>query len=161
MKSKKGFTLIELLFVVSMLAIIVFLVLSVGTGYAPKWKLSSITSKFVSNFMFAKQESAKRNTYVKIEFDTNSDRGKTYTLSYYDLNTSTWKEFKRVLENDSFYSKNDVTNFVVSPRGTIYNVDLTPRNTQIKLKFTITRGYTTSFEKNITIYPYGGIKIER
>ncbi len=161
MKFKKGFTLIELLFVVSMLAVLTFLVISVGTGFAPKWKLSSITSRFVSTFMFAKQESAKRNAYVKIEFDTDSNRGKSYTLSYYDISTSTWKEIKKVVENDTFYSKNDVMNFAVSPRGTIYNTDLTPMNTQIRLKFSIIRGYTTRFEKNITIYPYGGIKIER
>ncbi len=163
MKKKNGFSLIEMLFVVAMFGIILFLAISFGTGNAPKWKLSNITSRFVSSYMLAKQEAAKRNTFIKIEFITNGNRGKSYKLSFYDISSQTpsWKELKYIREDEDFFNKNDVTDFCISSKGTIYDTSLNPLNSQIILLFTIRKNYTSSFRKKITIYPYGGIKIER
>ncbi|MCX6554557.1 MAG: prepilin-type N-terminal cleavage/methylation domain-containing protein [Candidatus Aminicenantes bacterium] len=151
-KNKSGFSLIELLLVLILIGTIVAMTASFTTRNKDRWSLRDLAREITSTYYQARQRAARENASMRIEI-----LQKSYT--YYRDNIGIWE----TLRKEDFPEKIAATvtaNFLINPSGFI----LDPASLKIAGLQTITlsapRGaYFDTM--TITIYPYGGLRVEK
>jgi type II secretion system protein H len=151
-KNKSGFSLIELLLVLVMMGMIVAMTVNFTTRNKDRWSLRDTARELTSLYYQAKQRAARENASMRIEI-----RDKGYT--YFRDNAGTWD----TLKSEDFTTKisaSATADFLINPSGFI----LDPGSLKIAGAQTITltapRG--ADFDTmTITIYPYGGLRVEK
>ena len=151
-KKKNGFTLIELLLVLLLIGIIVTMTVSFSVRNKDRWSLRDKCREITSFYYQAKQRAARENAAVRLDVTATG-------FTYYWNKAGTWE----ALGGEAFPEKVTATStadFLINPSGFI----LEPGSLKIAGAQTITlstpRG--TDFDTmTITIYPYGGLRVEK
>jgi prepilin-type N-terminal cleavage/methylation domain-containing protein len=151
-KNKSGFSLIELMLVLILIGTIVAMTVNFTTRNKDRWSLRDLSREITSTYYQARQRAARENSPMRIEV-----LDKSYI--YYRDNGGVWE----ILKREDFPEKISATvtaNFLINPSGFI----LDPVSLKIAGLQTITmrapRG--ADFDTmTITIYPYGGLRVEK
>ncbi|MCK4763932.1 MAG: prepilin-type N-terminal cleavage/methylation domain-containing protein [Candidatus Aminicenantes bacterium] len=171
---KQGFTVIELLVVIAIFGAVVAMVASIGPSVGKRAKLNRTVNSFVADINLAKNLASAENKFVAIDF---SDDGASYRIlkqkdiMYLDPTFDTsygWTYIKTVnpLEGESFFNPDNVVDIAFNSTGQPHDV-----NTQQAQQFIFTifvkksrsgppEADNIDYIKKVTIYPYGGVKIE-
>jgi prepilin-type N-terminal cleavage/methylation domain-containing protein len=151
-KNKSGFSLIELLLVLILIGTVVGMTVSFTTRNKDRWSLRDLAREITSTYYQARQRAARENSSMRLEI-----LEKSYT--YYRDNAGIWETLKR----EDFPEKIDATvtaNFLINPSGFI----LDPVSLKIAGSQTITLSAPRGGDfdtMTITIYPYGGLRVEK
>ena len=164
MKKTRGFSLMELLLVVSFMAIVLTMVITVGRSVTQKSYFSGGVSTFVANFAYAKQVAARENRLVAINF--NAD-GRSYDLRRQNRigDVTQWAGLKSVrgMDGKVFFDSGTVQDFAVNSMGEVFAFPIAadPQPVQVSLGFFIkSPSGGIDYQTLITIFGYGGIKVE-
>ncbi|MBN2399545.1 MAG: prepilin-type N-terminal cleavage/methylation domain-containing protein [Candidatus Aminicenantes bacterium] len=152
LKEKNGFSLIELLLVLVLIGIFVGMTVNFSYRNKDRWALRDTAREITSVYYQAKQRAARENASVRI--DVTADH-----YAYYWDKAGTWE----ALRNEPLpknITASSTANFLINPSGFI----LDPATLKIAGSQTITlqapRG--ADFDTmTITIYPYGGLRVEK
>lgn len=165
MKKNDGYSLLQLLIALGVMGILVVISLSVGRSAIQKSSFSSGINQVVADFNYAKQLAAQQNRYVAFVFDPD---GRKYRImsqtTVGDLNN--WTNVKDVepLSGKEFFDGSSIPSFAVNSLGEVFDYPVASSvpatvNLTFFIKFDA-RG-EVDYQKNIKIYPSGGIKIEQ
>jgi prepilin-type N-terminal cleavage/methylation domain-containing protein len=171
MKKKRGFSVVEMLVAIAIIALVLVLSLRVGRSSVQRASFTAAINDFVADFNFARQLASRENRYVAFDFN---DDGTSYTIRILkgvgldpQLEAS-YKNHKiaRPMDGNPFFS--GVTDFAVNSMGVIrqYPVDPNSSPISVTMNFFKAKPGTESttpvkdYQKTITIFPTGGIKIE-
>ncbi|MCX6555875.1 MAG: prepilin-type N-terminal cleavage/methylation domain-containing protein [Candidatus Aminicenantes bacterium] len=147
-KNNSGFSLIELLLVLVLIGTIVAMTVNFTTRNKDRWSLRDVAREITSTYYQARQRAARENASMRLEI-----LEKSYT--YYRNN--------EILKKEDFPDKIDATataNFLINPSGFI----LDPLSMKIAGSQTITLSAPRGADFDtltITIYPYGGLRVEK
>jgi prepilin-type N-terminal cleavage/methylation domain-containing protein len=171
MKRKRGFSVIEMLITMAVMGLVLVLGLRIGRSTIQKASITAAINAFVADFNYARSLAARENRYVAMVFN---DEGTSYTIRIQKLVSldpqfeNSYKDQKTAspMNGDPCFTPDE--NFAVNSTGVIrkYPVDPNSNPITISMKFFKTRtGVTGSsptkdYEKTVTIFPTGGIKIE-
>jgi len=171
MKKKKGFSVVELLVTIGIMALILVLSLQMGRRSVNRASFTAAINNFVADFNYARQLATRENRYVA--FDFSSD-GTSYTIRILrgvgldpQLEDS-YKNDKKAEPMDGEQCFSSATDFAVDSMGVIRQYPVDPNSSPITVtldffKIASKGGTGTSekdYEKTVTIFPTGGIKIE-
>ncbi len=151
-KKQNGFSLIELLLVLIMIGIIVSMTVSFTTRNKDRWSLRDTARFITSTYYQAKQRAARENTSVRLEVQATQ-----YVFSR--NNAGLWE----VVKSEIFPEKISAVvtaDFLISPSGFI----LDPVSLKIAGAQTIALNAPRGGDVDamiITIYPYGGLRVEK
>ena len=171
MKKKKGFSVVELLIAIAIMALVVVLSLQVGRSSVQRASFTAAINEFVADFNYARALATRENRYVA--FDFNSD-GTSYTLrilkgvSLDPQLEDSYMNQKIVQPMDGQPCFSGATDFAVNSMGVIRQYPVNPNASPITVTLNFFKAkpgteYTTpvmDYQKTITIFPTGGIKIE-
>ncbi|UCH92429.1 MAG: prepilin-type N-terminal cleavage/methylation domain-containing protein [Candidatus Aminicenantes bacterium] len=175
MKKKRGFTVVEMLVTVAILAVLIVMALQMGRSAVQKATLTAAINEFIADFNYARQLASRENRYVAFVFN---DTGTAYTIrvlrrvslnptletSYVDHKTHSPLGGEPCLK--------DTTDFAVNSMGVIRQYPVDPNANPITVTMDFYKAqegaeWETSYDpslvdyqKTITIFPTGGIKIE-
>jgi prepilin-type N-terminal cleavage/methylation domain-containing protein len=171
MKKKRGFSVVEMLVAIAIMAVLLVLSLRVGRSSMQRASITSAINEFVADFNYARQLATRENRYVAFDFN---DNGASYTIrilrqvSLDPQLTDSYEDhkFASPMGGDPCFS--GVTDFAVNSMGVIRQYPVDPNTSPITVTMDFYRakagsGSTPSvkdYEKTITIFPTGGIKIE-
>jgi prepilin-type N-terminal cleavage/methylation domain-containing protein len=169
MKKNKGFTIVELLITIALLAVVVVIGLNMGRSAVQRAKFTAAINQFVADFSLARQLASRENRYVAIDFD---DNGTSYRILVQKQvqtplteDTSSYEVNKTVepYGGESFVS--GAQDFAVNSMGVIraFPVNTGSAPLTVTLNFFRKQGLTDNidYQSRITIYPSGGVKIEK
>lgn len=151
-KNNKGFSLIELLLVLVLVGMIVAMTVNFTVRNKYRWALRDTARELTSIYYQAKQRAARENASVRLNVAAGG-----YTL--YRDNAGAWEAFR----NETYPEKIAATvtaNFLINPSGFI----LDPVSLKIAGSQTITlrAPHGADFDTmTISIYPYGGLRVEK
>lgn len=151
-KNKSGFSLIELLLVLVLIGTIVAMTVNFTTRNKERWSLRDLAREITSTYYQARQRAARENASMRLEI-----LDKSYT--FFRDNAGVWE----ILKREDFPDKIDATvtaNFLINPSGFI----LDPVSLKIAGSQTITLSAPRGADfdtMTITIYPYGGLRVEK
>jgi prepilin-type N-terminal cleavage/methylation domain-containing protein len=171
MKKKRGFSVLEMLVAIAITAVILVLSLQVGRSSIQRASMTAAINEFVGDFNYARQLATRENRYVAFDFN---DDGASYTLRILrnvGLDPQLEDSYKNhkvasPMEGEPCFS--GATDFAVNSMGVIrqYPVDPNSSPISVTLNFYKAKPGTQSttpvkdYQKTITIFPTGGIKIE-
>lgn len=166
-KNENGFTVVELLITVLFIAILLAMALRVGKRATQQADFAAGINTFVSDLAYARQLASRENRYVAFDF---SDDGTSYTMLVQrqiglDLsNPASFAEEKVVEPNKGLPFVTAPTDFSVNAMGLIrdYPVDQSAPPITIVMNFFRKDRLSgeISHQKKLTIFPYGGVKID-
>ncbi|HSQ34410.1 MAG TPA: prepilin-type N-terminal cleavage/methylation domain-containing protein [Candidatus Binatia bacterium] len=151
-KNQNGFSLIELLLVLLLIGIIVAMTVNFTVSNKDRWSLRDTARIITSLYYQAKQRAARENAAVRLEIQAKQ-------ITFYRNNLGLWE----VVKQEDFPEKITavvLADFLISPSGFI----LDPVSLKIIGAHTITlnapRGANVD-AMTITIFPYGGLRVEK
>lgn len=171
MKKKRGFSVVEMLVAIAIIALLLVLSLRVGRSSMQRASLTAAINDFVADFNYARQLATRENRYVAFDFN---DDGASYTiriLRRVSLNPQlkdSYEDYKFASPMDGEACFSGVTDFAVNSMGVIRQYPVDPNSSPITVTMDFYKAKTGSdtgasvkdYEKTITIFPTGGIKIE-
>ncbi len=151
-KKNSGYSLIELLLVLVLIGTIVAMTVNFSLRNKDRWSLRDAARELTSVYYQGKQRAARENSSVRINIE---DDGYSYSWN----NAGVWED----LRDETFPTKISAVataDFLINPSGFI----LDPATFKIAGAQTVTlnapRG--ENFDTiTITIYPYGGLRVEK
>jgi prepilin-type N-terminal cleavage/methylation domain-containing protein len=152
LKSKKGFSMIELLLVLSLTVIIFAMTVNFSIRNKDRWSLRDTTREITSTYYQAKQRAARENASMRLTIGA-----KGYV--FFRDNAGDWE----VVKNETYPKKiagTVLADFLINPSGFIIN----PATLKIAGAQTITLAAPRGADfdtMTITIYPYGGLRVEK
>jgi prepilin-type N-terminal cleavage/methylation domain-containing protein len=152
LKKKKGFALIELLIVLFLIGIVVVMTINFSVRNRDRWSLRDTTRELTSTYYQAKQRASRENASVRLAVGANG-----YTL--FRDNAGVWE----VLKNEIYPAKITASltaNFMINPSGFIIDPGTLKITGSQTITLTAPRG-TAIDSMTITIYPYGGLRVEK
>ena len=171
MKKKRGFSVVEMLVAIAIMALIVVLSLQMGRSGIQRSTFTAAINQFVADFNYARLLATRENRYVAFDFDS---KGATYTirvLRSVGLDPQVADNYRiqktgSPMDGEACFS--GVTDFAINSMGVIrqYPVDPNSNPITVTLNFYKAKKGTESaapvkdYQKTITIFPTGGIKIE-
>lgn len=174
MKKKRGFTVVEMLVALAIMGILVVLSFQVGRSSLQRASITAAINGFVADFNYARQLASRENRYVAFDFDVEGTEGASYTIRILkgisldpSLETSyTDEKTNSPMNGEPCFS--GATDFAVNSMGVVrkYPVDITSNPVSVTINFFKIKGGAGSgttikeYERFITIFPTGGIKIE-
>ena len=172
MKKKRGFSVVEMLVAIAIMAVVLVLSLRVGRSSIQRATMTAAINGFVADFNYARLLATRENRYVAFDFD---DEGATYAIRILrsvgldpQLEDS-YKNHKIGRPMDGAPCFSGVTDFAINSMGVIRQYPVDPNSSPITVTINFFKAksgteYDTSpvkdYEKTITIFPTGGIKIE-
>lgn len=171
MKKERGFSLLEMLVTLVITALILVLSLQMGRSSINRASFTAAINTFVADFNYARQLATRENRYVAFDF---KDDGTSYAIRILkgvgldpQLEDS-YKNDKITQPMDGEACFSGATDFAVDSMGVIRQYPVDPNASPITVtmyfyKTAISGGTGTSekdYEKKVTIFPTGGIKIE-
>jgi prepilin-type N-terminal cleavage/methylation domain-containing protein len=151
-KKKNGFSLIEMLLVLIIIGTIVAMTVNFTVRNQGRWSLRDASREITSSYYQARQRAARENTSVRLDV-----MAKGYAL-YWDK-AGTWEK----LRSETFPEKisaSSTANFLINPSGFIID----PGTLKIAGSQTIilTAPHGADIDSmTITIYPYGGLRVQK
>jgi prepilin-type N-terminal cleavage/methylation domain-containing protein len=171
MKKKRGFSVVEMLVAIAITALILVLSLQMGRSSIQRSTFTAAINQFVADFNYARLLATRENRCVA--FDFNND-GATYTirvlrgvgLDPQDADNYRSQKTGSPMDGEACFS--GATDFAINSMGVIrqYPVDPNSNPITVTLNFYKAKKGTESttlvkyYQKTITIFPTGGIKIE-
>jgi prepilin-type N-terminal cleavage/methylation domain-containing protein len=154
LKKQKGFSLIELMLVLLLIGMMAAMTVNFSIHNRDRWAVRDTAREMTSTYYQAKQRAAREN--ASIRFEVRSDG-----YAIYWNNAGAWEAIK-----NEIYPKHITTgtpaDFKINPMGFILDpgiLNSTMLGTQT-IVLTAPRGaYVDSM--TITIYPYGGLRVEK
>jgi prepilin-type N-terminal cleavage/methylation domain-containing protein len=171
MKKKRGFSVVEMLVAIAIMAVVLVLSLQVGRSSVQRSSFTAAINSFVADFNYARQLATRENRYVAFDFN---DNGASYTIRI-QRSVALDPQLEGSYVNHKIASPMDgepcfsgATDFAVNSLGVIRQYPVDPNSSPITVTVDFykarTRGGTGTpekdYEKTITIFPTGGIKIE-
>ena len=171
MKKKRGFSVVELLVTIAIMALILVLSLRVGRSSMQRASMTAAINEFVADFNYARLLATRENRYVAFDFN---DNGASYTIrilrrvSLDPQLTDSYENHKIASPMDGEPCFSGVTDFAVNSMGVIRQYPVDPNSSPITVtidfykakKGSDTGSQVIDYQKTITIFPSGGIKIE-
>jgi prepilin-type N-terminal cleavage/methylation domain-containing protein len=151
-KKLSGFSLIELLLVLVLIGTIVAMTVNFTTRNKDRWSMRDLSREITSTYYQARQRASRENSSMRLEVTDKS-------YVYYRDNAGTWE----ILRREDFPVKINATataDFLINPSGFI----LDPVSLKIAGSQTITLSAPRGADfdtMTITIYPYGGLRVEK
>jgi len=171
MKKKRGFSVVEMLITLGIIAFFLVLSLQVGRSSVQRASFTAAVNNFVADFNYARQLATRENRYVAFDFN---DEGSSYNililrgvgLDPQDADNYRTQKTGSPMDGEACFS--GVTDFAINSMGVIrqYPVDPNSNPITVTLNFYKAKKGTESaapvkdYQKTITIFPTGGIKIE-
>ena len=171
MKKKRGFSVVEMLVAIAITALILVLSLQMGRSSVQRATFTAAINQFVADFNYARLLATRENRYVAFDFD---NKGATYNirvlrgvgLDPQDADNYRSQKTGSPMDGEACFS--GVTDFAINSMGVIrqYPVDPNSNPITVTLNFFKAKSGTESaalvkyYQKTITIFPTGGIKIE-
>jgi prepilin-type N-terminal cleavage/methylation domain-containing protein len=153
-KKEKGFSLIELLLVLALIGTMVAMTVNFSLHNRERWALRDAAREITSTYYQAKQRAARENAPIRLQV-----RADGYAI--YRNNLGAWEVIK-----DEFYPKKitgvTLADFKVNPMGFILDPGIA-NNTMLGTQTIVLnapRGADVD-AMTITIYPYGGLRVEK
>lgn len=167
----RGFTVLELLVTLAIIGTLVVMSMRLGRSTVQKASMTAAMNDFVADYNYARQLASRENRYVAFDFD---DAGTSYTLRVQrriglDLTQEdSYVDHKTVSPMDGSPCFSGATDFALNSMGVIRAYPVDPNASPITVTMTFFRGkegdYSgekpADYEKNITLFASGGIKIE-
>jgi prepilin-type N-terminal cleavage/methylation domain-containing protein len=151
-KKQKGFSLIELLLVLILIGTMVAMTVNFSLRNKDRWSLRDTARIITSAYYQGKQRAARENSTVRINV-----QAKEY--DYYRNNAGLWELLKQEFFPEKVTAVT-TADFLIGPSGFI----LDPVSFKIAGAQTISlsapRGSDVD-SMTITIYPYGGLRVEK
>jgi type II secretion system protein H len=152
LKKKNGFSLIELLLVLTLIGTIVAMTVSFSVRNKDRWSLRDTAREITSTYYQAKQRAARENASVRLDVGGNG-------YSFYRDNAGVWDALKSATYPKKI-TASVTADFIINPSGFIID----PATFKIAGSQTITllapRGADND-SMTITIYPYGGLRVDK
>jgi prepilin-type N-terminal cleavage/methylation domain-containing protein len=152
---KNGFSLVELLIVLGLIGLIVAMTVNFSVHNRFRWSLRDTSRELTSTYYQAKQRAARENSSIRLEVTATG-----YTL--YRNNAGAWTAIKNEIFPEKI-SATLVSDFKINPMGFILNPGIAD-NTMVAGTQVITlitpRGADVD-SMTITIYPYGGLRVQK
>lgn len=149
---KNGYSLIELLLVMVLMGTIFTMSVNFSIRNKDRWSLRDTAREITSTYYQAKQRATRENSSVRITVEEDG-------YAYYWNDAGDWK----ALRDETFATKIAATStadFLINPSGFIIDPD--------SFKIAGTQTITLSAPRGddvdtmtITIYPYGGLRVEK
>lgn len=171
MKKRRGFSVVEMLVAIAIMAVVLVLSLRVGRSSIQRASMTAAINAFVADFNYARQLATRENRYVAFDFH---DDNATYTMRILK-NVGLDPQLEGSYENHKVSSPMDgdpcfsgVTDFAVNSMGVIRQFPVDPNSSPITVtldfykakKGSVSSSPVIDYQKTITIFPTGGIKIE-
>jgi prepilin-type N-terminal cleavage/methylation domain-containing protein len=153
--NRKGFTMVELLVVLLFIGVIVTMSASISRQTSHRWALRGTAREITSLFYQAKQLASRENSLVMIDFTEDE-----YVLL--QSRNNLWERFKGGRYGEKItVSKTpvDQTGFAISPSGILLNPDTKAIYGMQTIEVKSPHGANFDYIR-ITIYPYGGIRVQ-
>jgi prepilin-type N-terminal cleavage/methylation domain-containing protein len=151
-KQQNGFSLVELLLVLVLIGSIVAMTVNFSVRNKERWSLRDMAREITSTYYQAKQRAARENESVRLTIEA-----KKYTLSR--LNLADWEIIKTVFLAEKV-TADTTADFLINPSGFILDpVSLKIAGAQT-IGLSAPRGDDVD-TMTITIYPYGGLRVEK
>jgi prepilin-type N-terminal cleavage/methylation domain-containing protein len=155
MKKKKGFTIVETLVVLALMGIIAALSIGYSLRSKERWTLRGISREVTSSYYEMRARASRENSPCKIEFDANS-----FTTFFHD--GLAWIRLNRYdIGEKVTISKvpNFKPGFAVNSSGFIIDPDTRMIVGAQVITLSLRRGAGID-RVIISIYPYGGLRVE-
>jgi len=154
LKKEKGFSLIELLLVLVLIGTMVAMTVNFSVRNKYRWSLRDTTREITSTYYQAKQRAARENASIRLEV-----RADGYAI--YRNNAGAWE----VVKGEVYPEKVTATvpaDFKINPMGFILDPGVL-NNTMLGTQtITLTAPHGADIDSmTITIYPYGGLRVEK
>ncbi|MCP5049942.1 MAG: prepilin-type N-terminal cleavage/methylation domain-containing protein [bacterium] len=164
-KRMSGFTVVEMLVTLAIMAMLLIVSVGVGRSAIQRASFTSLLNNFVADVAYARQLASRLNRYVAIDFDNTT--GASYTIKVQDKlgDYTTFNDEKTVdpLDGETFFK--DATDFSVNSMGMIrpYPVTASSSITTATVDFIQLNKVSgsTDYKKTVTLFPSGGVKIEK
>jgi len=168
MKKKNGFTIIELLVTIAIIGIITVIGINMGRSAVQRSMFTAAINQFVADFSLARQLASRENRYVAIDFDAD---GTSYRLlvqksiqTPLTTDANSYRVNKTVVPYNGETFLNSADDFAVNSRGVVRAFPVVAGSSPISVTINFFRKKgktdTIDYQRTITIYPSGGIKIE-
>lgn len=162
-------TIVEVLVTLAILGMVIIMALSLGKGQIQRADFTSAVNQFISDLGYARQLASRENRYVAFKFNADCSN---YTMlvqrriGEHDLSQEESYRFEKVVEplNGEKFVETP-TDFAVNSIGIIHkfpvNINSTPTTVTMNfIKLDRATG-AKSYESKLTLFPSGGVKIER
>jgi prepilin-type N-terminal cleavage/methylation domain-containing protein len=156
---RKGFTVVEMLVVLLFIGVIAAMTINITTRNRGRWALRNTAREITSIFYQAKQLASRENTPVLVDFDTTE-------FILYSRRAGAWERVRGELYDKKIaVSKTpiDSTGFAIAPSGYIIKPG-TPETPAIYTTQIIVLSTPHGYDfdtMTITIYPYGGLRVQK
>ncbi len=169
MKKKRGFSVVEMLITLGIIAFLLVLSLQVGRSSVQRASFTAAVNNFVADFNYARQLATRENRYVAFDFN---DEGSSYNililrgvgLDPQDEDNYRNHKVASPMEGEPCFT--GASDFAVNSMGVIRQYPVDPNASPVTVTLDFYKARTRAgtgekdYEKTITIFPTGGIKIE-
>jgi len=156
---KNGFSLIELLLVLVLIGTLVAMTVNFTVRNKDRWSLRDTAREITSTYYQAKQRASRENLSVCLNVGV-----KEYGL-YEEGDVGVWDQ---IVIKEAFPEKiiaSSTANFLINPSGFIIDPGTLKISGSQTITLTAPRGVKGGVEifdtMTITIYPYGGLRVEK
>ncbi len=168
MSKKRGMTIVETLVTLAILGMVILMSLYLGKGQIQRADFSSAVNQFVADLGYARQLASRENRYVAILFNPECSNYSIMVQRRIGIDLSQGSSFRlekvvEPLKGEKFVET--PSDFAVNSVGIIHNypISINSTPTTVTLNFVkLDRATgTKSYESKLTLFPSGGVKIER
>ncbi len=171
MKKKRGCSVVVLLVAIAIMAVLLVLSLQVGRSTMQRASMTAAINEFVADFNYARLLATRENRYVAFDFN---DDGSGYTMRIL-RRVSLNPQLEASYDNHKIASPmngepcfSGASDFAVNSMGIIRSYPVNPNTNPTSVTLNFFKAKTGSdpdtpvidYQKTITIFPTGGIKIE-